>query len=316
MARSACFLVASLLLLGPVTTVAGTPPAVVGPTFKSGVDLVTVDAVVSDRRGRLVTGLQASDFEVLDNGRPRTIEQFRADEAPASVALLIDTSGSMEIAGKLAQARVAASALVDDLDPSRDETAVYAFDTELRTLQPAGAPRPLQSTFDALKPYGATSLYDAIAQTARAVQASPLPHHAVVVFTDGLDNASRLTPADVSGLASSIDVPIYVVAVVSPLDRRTMATGGVDGSGAYATAAAALADLARWTGGVLVVASGPDSTRAAMQRIVTELHHQYLLAFEPGLARGWHQLVIRTKNPRYTVHARGGYQTGLSRPTS
>ncbi len=308
-------LVALLFLLGQPAGAARAHEAS-QPVFTTGVDLVTVSAIVRDREGRMVTGLQASDFEVLDDGMPRTIVQFRADQAPASVALLIDTSGSMEIADKIAQARVAASELVDGLDPKQDETAVYGFDTELRTLQPFSAPRSLLSTFSALKPYGATSLYDAIAQAARREQGRPMPHRAVIVFTDGLDNASRLTPKEVSGLASSIDVPIYVVAVVSPLDRATVAAGGVDGSGAYTTAAGALADLGRWTGGGLLVATNDSEMRASMQRIVAELHHQYVLAFEPGLPSGWHPLVVRTKNPRFTVDARGGYLAGTSRPTS
>ncbi|MDE3155700.1 MAG: VWA domain-containing protein [Acidobacteriota bacterium] len=306
----------SLLLLAGWPVAAAGPSAAAVPVFKSGVDLVTVSAIVRDQRGRMVTGLKASDFEVLDAGMPRTIVQFRADRAPASVALLIDTSGSMEIADKIAQARVAATALVDGLDQTQDETAVYAFDTGLRTLQPFSPPRSLLSTFAALKPYGATSLYDAIAQAARREAVRPVPHRAVVVFTDGLDNASRLTPAQVSGLASSIDVPIYVVAVVSPLDRAAVLGGGGKGSGVYATAAAALADLGRWTGGGLLVASSDDEMRVAMQRIVADLHHQYLLAFTPGLPPGWHPLVIRTRNPRFTVDARGGYMAGGARPTS
>ncbi|HVB37454.1 MAG TPA: VWA domain-containing protein, partial [Vicinamibacterales bacterium] len=169
--------IVSLLLLGQ-SVGAARPAETSQPVFRAGVDLVTVSAVVRDREGRMVTGLQATDFEVLDAGMPRTIVQFRADQAPASVALLIDTSGSMEIADKIAQARVAATALVDGLDPTQDETAVYAFDTELRTLQPFGPPRDLLSTFSALKPYGATSLYDAIAQAARREQGRPRPHRA------------------------------------------------------------------------------------------------------------------------------------------
>ncbi|HVC21090.1 MAG TPA: VWA domain-containing protein [Vicinamibacterales bacterium] len=319
MARTAIALIWSLLLLAPVVS-AAQPAAVAPPAFKASVELVTVDAVVRDRQGHLVSGLRKSDFEVLDDGWPRTIEAFHADDAPASVAVVVDTSGSMEVADKIALARRAATDLLGDLDPATDQAAVYTFDTALREIRPFAAPGSLKAAFSTLKPYGATSVYDAIAEAARQVARQPRPHRAVVIFTDGLDNASRLTPQAVSGLASSIDVPVYVVAVVSPLDRAAVvqaanSTASAASTGVYGKAAGALEDLARWTGGELFVASGPDEARAAMRQVAEELHHQYLLAFEPGLRPGWHPLVIRTRNSRLTVRARGGYVVGTSRPT-
>ncbi|HEY7790461.1 MAG TPA: VWA domain-containing protein [Vicinamibacterales bacterium] len=285
------------------------------PTFSADVDLVTVSAVVRDPRGRPVTDLKRTDFTVFDRGRLRYIQEFRADVAPAGVAVLVDTSGSMELAGKIGRARTAAADLMTDLAQPGDEAAIYAFDTELREVQPFAAPHAIGAIFDGFRPYGATSLYDAIAETARRVAARPDPHRAVIVFTDGLDNASRLTAAEVSGLASAIDVPVYVVAVVSPLDRGAMrGQKGADINGLYATAADALSDLARWTGGYLAVVSSPEESQAAMARIAGELHHQYLLAFEPSEPPGWHPLVVQTANSRLIVHARGGYMAGPARP--
>src|SRR5512133_1788808 len=76
-----------------------------GATFKSGIDLVTVSAVVRDKKGRVVKNLGRSDFELFDGGKQRPITEFRPDEAPVSVGLLFDASGSMQVASKIDEAR-------------------------------------------------------------------------------------------------------------------------------------------------------------------------------------------------------------------
>jgi VWFA-related protein len=305
----------SVMLLGTGPLQAA-PPTPGLPTFSAAVDLVTVSAIVRDQHGHPVTDLTRNDFTVYDRGRLRYIEEFRADVAPASVAMLVDTSGSMELAGKLQRARLAAGHLMASLSRPGDEAAVFGFDTALNEVQPFAPPTPVENAFDGFHPYGATSLYDAIAETAHKVADRTDPHRAVIVFTDGLDNASHLTASEVSGVASAIDVPVYFVAVVSPLDRHAMITRGADAAGVYATAGDALSDLARWTGGYLTVISSPAETHAAMSRIADELHHQYLLAFQPSEPPGWHPLIVRTSNAHLTVHARGGYLAGPGRPTS
>src|SRR5579872_4261395 len=94
-------------------------------SFKAGVDLVRVSAVVRDRKGRFVQDLSARDFEVLDGGQSRPITDFRADSAGVSVALLFDVSGSME--GRLDDAREAATHVLSWLEPARDEAAIFTF---------------------------------------------------------------------------------------------------------------------------------------------------------------------------------------------
>ena len=99
------------------------------PAFRSGVDVVSVSAVVTDRRGRLVTDLSQEDFLVLDGGEPRSILDFWAHDAAAvSVAVLIDGSGSMRVGSKMTDARATAQQLLSWLRDD-DEAAVFAFDT-------------------------------------------------------------------------------------------------------------------------------------------------------------------------------------------
>ena len=164
-------------------------------------------------------------------------------------------------------------------------------------------------------PFGATSLHDAIAQTARRVGEREGRRRAVIVFTDGADNASRLKPAEVSAIASAIDVPVYIFGIVPSIDNPSAET--LDARRSRASAfAGPLADLAAWTGGHVFVASTPGQRSVAARQIVDELRHQYLIAFESSGKPGWHPLVVRARNKDLVVRARSGYIAGQSRPTA
>jgi len=284
----------------------------VRPTFKAGVDMVTINAVVRDHKGRVVQDLPRTDFQVFDDGKLRRISDFRSDHAPVNVALLFDTSGSMQVASKVAAARQAAQQFLSWIDWGRDQVAVFTFDSELRELQSFSRDEAVvRASLDRVEqPYGLTSLHDAIAETARRVGALGGAHRAVVVLTDGVDTHSRLSPAQVSGIASSIDVPIYIMAVMSPLDYDGQPTSVVP---AGSSASGSLTDLAQWTGGDMFVSSTPAQTSLAVRRIVDELRSQYLIAFESGAKPGWHPLEIRLRDRRLSVRFRGGYFAGPSR---
>src|SRR5229473_855518 len=225
---------ATLLLLGlfapTVQSAVAQQPAVEQPvvrqppvsTFKAGIDLVQVSAVVRDRKGRFVQNLSARDFEILDGGEVRPISDFRHDLAGVTVALLFDVSGSME--ARLMNAREAGTHVLSWLGDDRDEAGVFTFETRLNEVAPfTNRLRALPERLDTMTPFGATSLYDAIARTSEQLATREGRRRAVIVFTDGRDNASRLTPAEVSGIASSIDVPVYIFGVVSSIDDPSSA---------------------------------------------------------------------------------------------
>jgi Ca-activated chloride channel family protein len=154
--------------------------------------------------------------------------------------------------------------------------------------------------------YGATSLYDAIAGTSREMAGRRRPRQAVVAVTDGVDTSSVLDAVAVSRLASTIDVPVYVLAV-APLQAPSHV--GADAA-TVKDPAASLKDLARWTGGRLYLVAGPAGASLAARNIVTELRHQYLIGFEPSAQAGWHPLSIRTRQKDLVVRARSGYVSG------
>ena len=273
-------------------------------TFKSSIALVRVSAVVRDHKGRFVQDLKAHDFEILDGGQPRRITDFRSDLSGVSVALLFDVSGSME--ARLADAREAAGHVLKWLEAERDETAIFTFDTRLEERTPfTTGLSTLPASMSSVVPFGATSLHDAIAQTAERVGARDGRRRAVVVLTDGGDNASHMKPADVSALASAIDVPIYIFGIVASIDNPSADTRV--STTERSPLAGPLADLASWTGGHVFVASTPAQRSVAARQIVDELRHQYLLAFESSGQPGWHPLVVRARAKDLIVRARSGY---------
>ena len=278
------------------------------PTFRSAVDLVSIAAVVRDKRGRFARNLKQDDFIVEESGQRRDIVDFRADDnAPVRVALLFDVSGSMRVSSRLESARQAARHLLGalQLGDERDEAAVFSFDMNLQSLQPftanAGA---IEQALAMVKPYGQTSLYDAIAQTSERVADTRKgdPHRrAVVVFTDGQDTSSLMTPEQVASIASGIDVPVYVMTVVSEVDRDREIDMPEE---------TPLHSLARWTGGALFVTSAPAHESIAARQIVDELRHQYVMAFAASPTNGWRALSVKTRDRNLTVRARSGYRAG------
>ncbi len=275
-------------------------------TFKAGVELVPIHASVRDGRGRPLRGLQQADFRVFDGGVPQRIVTFEADEsAPISVAFLIDVSGSMSVTGKLSLARATITSLLGSLQSGRDEAALYTFDSALHERQ--ALTRDLDAVahaFPVVEPYGNTSLYDAIAATAHRVKEQTTARRAIVVITDGVDTSSQLTASEVSGLASSIDLPVYVIAAVATADRGIVRGDWAAPADSYA---ADLRHLADWTGGTLLVASSElEATRQATV-LVTELRHQYILGIDAATASGWRALSVHVRAKSAVVKARSGY---------
>lgn len=282
------------------------------PKFKSAVDLVSVTAVVRDRKGRFVSDLRRDDFIVVENGERRPIIGFNAQsDGPVRVAVLFDISGSMRVGTKAVDARQAARHLFSSLKTG-DEAALFAFDTQLdRVTGFTKDFKGLESKVEEVEqPFGQTSLYDAIAETAKAIieetngTGKLTQRAAIVVITDGVDTKSRLTAPEVSAIASSIDVPVYIVAVMSPVDDPRNSDYG---TGAMSSG---LTDLARWTGGDIFIAIAPAHASVAARQIVGEMRHQYMLAFEASTRAGWRPLEVRARDREHVVRARSGYTAG------
>ena len=300
-------------LVGPAATAVDSPQTAVDqrPTFRSSADVVTIQASVRDNRGRTMKGLTPSDFEVRDNGQLRPILSMRSDlRSPVSLAILVDMSGSMRlgstIGSKIAMARHAFDSVLSELREGQDEVAVFTFDSALHQRQPFTSNlSQLRGALDDFQPFGTTSLYDATAATAQRLAERSATHKAIVVLTDGTDTSSSLTATDVSGLASSISVPVYIVATFPAGEQRPNVAEGSSRSESDD-----LRDLAEWTGGRLVWARDFTETSVVASGFVTELRQQYVLAVEAAAAREWRRLNVRVKHPSAVVKARSGYFGG------
>jgi VWFA-related protein len=299
---------------GPAAAVAqdaGTqsPPVA---TFRSSVDVVSVSAVVRDRKGRFVGNLDKKDFIVTESGQSRPILDFRAQsDGPVKLALLLDISGSMRVGTKTVDARQAARHIFGALRPG-DEAAVFSFDTGLDRVTPFTTDTAvLEASLDRVQtPFGQTSLYDAVAQTARAVATEGpgrgrVPQRsAVVVLTDGIDTRSRLTSELVATVSRCIDIPVSIVAVMATIDDPRQ------GGTVQEEVAGPLPTLARWTGGEMFMASAPAHASIAARQIVDELRHQYVIAIEASNRDGWRALEVRARDRGLTVRARAVYTGG------
>jgi len=286
------------------------------PKFKAAVGLGSASAVVRDKKGRFVSDLSREDFIVSEGGQRKSIVGFQAEaDGPIRLAVLFDISGSMRIGTKAVDAQQTARQLFSSLKKG-DQAALFAFDTQLQLVTKFTEDfKGLEQKVDKVEPpFGQTSLYDAIAETAKAVAAEnsstgKLPQRsAIVVLTDGIDTKSRLTAPEVSAIASSIDVPVYIVAVMSPVDDPR---NGDYGTGAMSSG---LTDLSRWTGGDFFIAISPAHASIAARQIIGEMRHQYMLAFEASTRSGWRPLEVKARDREFVVRARSGYSVLGSAP--
>src|SRR5262249_19617138 len=156
--------------------------------------------------------------------------------------------------------------IVAQLREGQDEMAVFTFDSALRERRPFSTDlSQMKNALDDFQAFGTTSLYDAAAATARQLASRSATHKAVIVITDGIDTSSTLTASQVSGLASSIDVPVYVVATVSAVDQ---ASASDDPGRSTSADAGDLRDLAEWTGGQVVFAGSSVQSVAAVSHLL------------------------------------------------
>jgi VWFA-related protein len=222
-------------------------------------------------------------------------------DAPAGVAILVDGSGSMALSAARLAARDVADGLLATLTPGKDQAALLSFDTRLLTLHPFTDDfAPLRARLGKLDAYGSTSLYDAVAGSAAFVADYIQTRRALVVVTDGGDNASTQSAEQVAWIASTIDVPVYVFDVGDATGVR---------AATEPTRQAVLTDVARATGGDLFVVRTPQDAAAAIARLDDELRHQYVLAFEPTPGGGLRRVQLVTRNRELRVSARVWYRS-------
>ena len=277
------------------------------PTFRAGVDLVRVDVSIT-RNLDPVAGLTAENFEVFDNGVRQELERVVHEQVPLEAFLVLDVSGSVAGA-QLEQLQAAANAFVGGLT-GQDKVALVTF-TERATLV-----QPLSANFDAfaralasVKAGGNTAIYDA---TDLAVKLRK-PNDAravVVVFTDGIDNASTVSPKAVVEAAERSDVVVYGVTVTP--DGGARGFGVPDPRSQFQVGF--LRSLADDTGGRVFNATSGSRLKNVFAIILDDIRARYLLTYYPGkVSPGWHKLQVKLNGAKGDVLARRGYYAAPAR---
>jgi VWFA-related protein len=266
---------------------------------------VLVPAAVEDRRGRIVRGLAAGDFVLYENRVPQRIQSFWIEgEEPVSIAFLLDVSGSMRQSGKLAAAKEAIRYFVTSLR-NQDRFALVCFaDDQVSWVTEFTSDRArFLERLDVQEGYGQTALHDAVASTPRLVDEKAQGRKAVLLITDGVDNASRLTAEQALVAARKVEVPIYTVGISSiPNELRKKGEVGQHEE--------IMRRFSEETGGALFVVHDPDELKESVVRVNEELRYQYLLAYQPSIGAwdgSFRSIRLETRSGRYVVRTRKGY---------
>ncbi len=273
------------------------------------VRLVTLYAAVHDRRGQPILTLGKDDFVLLEDGVPQSVSHFTSAEVPLTVALLLDASNSMNLAGKIDLAKKAAEEFVDSVDPA-DRLSVISFNDEVAGLkEPVSDRRRLKEAIAAVQARGGTALYDAVYRTAGQLSGAE-GRRAIVLLSDGRDQA--LTDNEPGSLhlfeealekAHRSEVALYTIGLGAHLENeldlaRTRSLRDI------------LEQFARETGGRSYFPDRAGQLSGIYKQIAADLKHQYALAYtSTNRSRDgrWRAITLRTRQPGLEIQTRAGY---------
>ena len=260
-------------------------------TFRSRIEAVRVDALVTDH-GVPIRGLGRADFEVLDNGVPQHVDLVSFEQVPLNVILTLDMSDS--VAGdRLDQLRDAGRSALATLQKG-DQSALVTFSHAVAVRAPlSGDTAAVRQALDETEGAGETALIDGVF-TGTMIGESDAGRALQIVFSDGVDTASWLTATAVLDAAKRSDVVVYAVSVQS------------------ATKPEFLRDLTQFSGGRLYELEKTADLASTFKTIVDEFRHRYLISYTPhGVTKdGWHRLDVHVKRRGADVKARPGYLAG------
>jgi Ca-activated chloride channel family protein len=273
-----------------------------------GVGLVNLFAVVRDKSGDFVSDLDKQDFQIIENGTPQTIKKFSTLPKPVRVAIVIDTSRTME-GRRLAKARSAALEFLQALQPG-DEAAIITFADDVKVIQPVTTDKTsLIASVEDTVAKGGTSLYDAVWRAADVLKGFD-GRRVLVLLSDGRDESlSGLSPGSLHTLDEAIEQVhraegmIFAIGIGSNLNTdldyyRTQ------------TVASILREMARTTGGRALISGGAGELRSAFKDIASDLRNQYLIAYVSNDTHHdgrWREVRVLPSKDDHKVVTRSGY---------
>jgi Ca-activated chloride channel homolog len=281
-----------------------TPPIHVNP-LQVDVNLVVVNVTVTDPFDRIVTGLDQGNFQVYDEKVEQKIVAFSTEDAPISVGLIFDCSGSM--GDKIQKSKEAALQFFKTSNP-QDEFMLISFSDRPDMISGfTGKFENLQDRLLTVKSGGRTALLDAIYLGLSGMKKATTNRRALLVISDGGDNHSRYTESDIKRAVKESDVQIYSVGIFEPIASRGRTTEEAGGPGL-------LAELSEISGGRMFSVENTDELPDIAEKISIELRNQYVLGYKPSnLIRDgrWRRIKVKLNPPKglppLQIYARTGY---------
>lgn len=271
-------------------------------TISVDVDLVLVNAAVSDSKGRMVTGLQQENFRIWEDKVEQKVEYVSSEDTPMSIGLIFDATGSM--ADKISTARDAATSFLRVGNPddeyflvtfSQRATLVEPFITDISRLQNHMLFTPAK---------GLTPLFDAVYLGLETMKRAKYKRKALLLITDGEDNHSRYSFADIKEFVKEQDVEIFVIGIVNPSGELAPGQSG----------RATIEDLAQISDGEAFFSESVDQLEDICNKIGLELRNQYVLGYRStNTAKDgrWRKVRLKINPPKgissLSVHAKNGY---------
>lgn len=265
-------------------------------TLRIDVRMVEVYASVFDRGGKYLPGLRLSDFRIVENGAVQSISSFESSSAALTLALLVDTTGSM--LKPLPHVKNAVADLLGQINP-KDRFGLFAFNNKLQVVVPFTKDRrvALRSLFR-LRATGSTALFDSLAQLAPHL-ARITGKKAILLFTDGEDTSSVLSMEDSVRTIKRVGIPVYTVSQGLALDSKLLLER--------------LSEISKATGGVAFTIRNPEEIGEVFSAIVEDLKHLYLLGYYPPATinsnrQGWRRIqVLVPSHKNSQVRAKEGF---------
>jgi Ca-activated chloride channel homolog len=281
------------------------------PSFRTGIDVVSLNVTVADGSGRFVTNLDGGAFSVFEDGVKQQVTFFNRSNLPIALSVLLDTSASME--DKLQTAQDAAIGFVKKLRP-QDMGQIIDFDSRVLIAQPfTSSVADLEQAIRKTTAGGSTSLHNAVyislkeLKKIQARSADDVRRQAIVVLSDGEDTSSLVGFDEVLELAKRSETAIYAIGLRgrSPDHVR----------GAFNEADFVLRQLSQETGGRVFFARTAAELSGIYEQINDELSSQYMLGYQsrnPKRDGAWRRIVVRVNEPGATARTKQGYYAPAS----
>ncbi len=270
--------------------------------YKVEVDLVLVPVTITDPMNRLVTGLEKENFTVIDNGEKQEIRHFSSEDAPISLGVVFDMSGSMK--DKIEKSREAVVEFFKTANP-QDEFFMVAFNEKPVLLSDfTQSIESIQGQLVYAEPRGRTALLDSIYLAIAKMKEAHNQKKALLIISDGGDNHSRYTESEIKSLVKEADVQIYGIGLYSASPGTTEEQTGP----------ATLSSITDVTGGRTFTVDNPNELADVATKIGIELRNQYVLGYRPKTPvkdGKWRKIKVKLNPPKglppLTVYAKSGY---------